>query len=180
MWLLLWMTLGKIKISKGKFSKRIVTSLSLIIFKCFVKVFIYKNFVPWACTCWLNCWTPPPWRSPLRARSAASPSPGPPPHPRISQRSSGGASLRWQSDPSLQTKKKYILAYCGWDLVVRASDCQCRSRNSPGTWVRSQHPPTQWNLRGGRWSSVEYSTKRKIKKIPLFKKYIPLCVIFIF
>ncbi len=24
--------------------------------------------------------------------------------------------------------------------------------------VRSQHPPTQWNLRGGRWSSVEYST----------------------
>ncbi len=26
-------------------------------------------------------------------------------------------------------------------------------------WVRSQHPLTQWNLRGGRWSSVEYSTK---------------------
>ncbi len=21
--------------------------------------------------------------------------------------------------------------------------------------IRSQHPPTQWNLRGGRWSSVE-------------------------
>ncbi len=21
-------------------------------------------------------------------------------------------------------------------------------------WVRHQHPPTQWNLRGGRWSSV--------------------------
>ncbi len=25
-------------------------------------------------------------------------------------------------------------------------------------WVHSSHPPTQWNLRGGRWSSVEYST----------------------
>jgi hypothetical protein len=24
-----------------------------------------------------------------------------------------------------------------------------------GFWVRSQYPPTQWNLRGNRWSSVE-------------------------
>ncbi len=39
-------------------------------------------------------------------------------------------------------------------LVVRTSDCQCRSCNSTA-WVRSQYPPTQWNLRGGRWSSVE-------------------------
>ncbi len=29
------------------------------------------------------------------------------------------------------------------------------------SWVRSQHPSAQWNLRGGRWSSVEYSTKEK-------------------
>jgi hypothetical protein len=27
------------------------------------------------------------------------------------------------------------------------------------SWVRSQHPPTQWNLRGGKSSSVEYSTR---------------------
>ncbi len=50
--------------------------------------------------------------------------------------------------------------------MVRAAGCQCQSRNSP--WIRSQHPPTQWNLRGGRWSSVEYSTQnKKIPKIPL-------------
>jgi len=52
--------------------------------------------------------------------------------------------------------------------VVRASGCQCLCRNS---WVQSQHPPTQWNLRGGRWSSVEQRTlKEKIpKKSPLKK-----------
>ncbi len=33
------------------------------------------------------------------------------------------------------------------------------------SWVRSQYPSAQWNLRGGRWSSAEYNTK-KIKKIP--------------
>ncbi len=26
------------------------------------------------------------------------------------------------------------------------------------SWVRSRHPSAQWNLRGGRWSSVEYGT----------------------
>ncbi len=31
-------------------------------------------------------------------------------------------------------------------------------------WVRSQHPSAQLNLRGGRWSSVEYTVVRK--KIP--------------
>ncbi len=31
----------------------------------------------------------------------------------------------------------------------RASDSQCRSRNCPG-FDRSQHSPTQWNLRSGR------------------------------
>ena len=25
-------------------------------------------------------------------------------------------------------------------------------------WVQIQHPPAQWNLRGGRWSTVEYCT----------------------
>ncbi len=32
--------------------------------------------------------------------------------------------------------------------------------------VRSQHPSAQWNLRGGIWSSAEYSTKKKFKKSP--------------
>ncbi len=26
----------------------------------------------------------------------------------------------------------------------------------PRSWVRSQHPSAQWNLRDGRWSNVEY------------------------
>jgi hypothetical protein len=35
------------------------------------------------------------------------------------------------------------------------------------SWVGSQHPPTQWNMRGGRWSSVECSTsKQKSNKSP--------------
>jgi hypothetical protein len=32
--------------------------------------------------------------------------------------------------------------------VVKTTECQCKSRNSP--WVQSLHHPTQWNLRGGR------------------------------
>ncbi len=39
------------------------------------------------------------------------------------------------------------------------------------SWVRSQHPSAQWNLRGGRWSSAEYCMNKK-KKIPqkIFEK----------
>jgi hypothetical protein len=57
------------------------------------------------------------------------------------------------------------LAVCGWDLAdcewdlaewLERSDCQCRSRNSNG--LDPMHPRTQWNLRGGKWRSVEYST----------------------
>ncbi len=36
------------------------------------------------------------------------------------------------------------------------------------SWVRSQHPSAQWNLRGGKWSSAEWSTKNiknPLKKI---------------
>ncbi len=52
--------------------------------------------------------------------------------------------------------------------VVRASDCQCRSRNNPGF----DPSITQWNLRGGRWSRVEYSTEKISKKKPfIFRKW---------
>ncbi len=37
------------------------------------------------------------------------------------------------------------------------------------SWVWSQHPLAQWNLRGGRWSSVEYRTKKKSPQ-KIFKK----------
>ncbi len=55
-------------------------------------------------------------------------------------------------------------------LVVRASDCQC-TMQLQRSWVRSQHPSAQWNLRGGRWSSAEYCTNKKRKKNPP-KKYL--------
>jgi hypothetical protein len=66
---------------------------------------------------------------------------------------------------------EWDLANCGWDLsetqtrstqVVRASDCQCQK--SQHSWVQSQHPPAQWNLRGGRWSSVGESIYKNTKK----------------
>jgi hypothetical protein len=64
-------------------------------------------------------------------------------------------------------------------LYIHRSSLVCMRSNlvdrmpmpkSQKSWVRSQHPPTQWNLMGSRWSSVEYSTwkKKKSKKIPLF------------
>jgi hypothetical protein len=40
---------------------------------------------------------------------------------------------------------------------------------SQKSWVRSQHPPTHWNLRSGRWSSVTKSTYEKISKNLLVK-----------
>ncbi len=40
------------------------------------------------------------------------------------------------------------------------------------SWVRSQHPSAQWNLRGGRWSSVEYSMKKNHK--------IPQCIFILY
>ncbi len=45
--------------------------------------------------------------------------------------------------------------------------------------VRSQHPSARWNLRGGRWSSVEYRTKKnnkKIKKIKIWENYLLYCI----
>ncbi len=39
----------------------------------------------------------------------------------------------------------------------------------PKYWVRSQHPSTQWNLRGGSWGSVEIKYIKKQTKISLFK-----------
>jgi len=57
-------------------------------------------------------------------------------------------------------------------LEVRAPDCQCTSCNGPGfdpSMLRHS------NLRGGRWSSVEYSTKKKSPQT-IFKKDYP-CVL---
>ncbi len=39
-------------------------------------------------------------------------------------------------------------------LVVRASGCQCTSS------IPASVGTVEWNLRGGRWSSAEYSTKK--------------------
>jgi hypothetical protein len=49
----------------------------------------------------------------------------------------------------LQTHMNKVFSlHCQWmrsSRVVRAAESQCRQLS----WVRSQHPPTQWNLRGG-------------------------------
>ncbi len=37
------------------------------------------------------------------------------------------------------------------DIFILLSDIQCRFSDSQLSWVRSHHPPRQWNLRGGRW-----------------------------
>ncbi len=49
------------------------------------------------------------------------------------------------------------------------------------SWVRSQHPSAQWNLRGGRWNSANIVWK-KTKKSPkkIFKKNILTAFMFIF
>ncbi len=57
---------------------------------------------------------------------------------------------------------------CG--LVVRASDCHCRSRKQ--SWVRSQYPPTQWNMRGSIDEAVLNTVHKKIPKNPLLIKLI--------
>ncbi len=46
--------------------------------------------------------------------------------------------------------------------MVRASDCQYTSCNYPR--FDSQHPSAQWNLRSGRWRSVEKRSPKKILK----------------
>ncbi len=42
-------------------------------------------------------------------------------------------------------------------------DWQRQRHNSPGFWVRSQYPPTQWHLRGDRWKSVD-----KVHEKPIY------------
>ncbi len=44
---------------------------------------------------------------------------------------------------------------------IRILRKRCLIVVSEDAGVRFQHPVTQWNLRGGRWSSVENSTKKE-------------------
>ncbi len=69
------------------------------------------------------------------------------------------------------------LAYCWWDLASLGWDLAewfcvwLPMHQLQRSWLRTQHPSAQWNLRGGRWSNAEYCTNKK-KKIPqkIFKK----------
>ncbi len=47
---------------------------------------------------------------------------------------------------------------CGWHLAEWLERLTANTGRHAQYWVQSQHPQTQWNLRGGKWSSVEYST----------------------
>jgi hypothetical protein len=54
----------------------------------------------------------------------------------------------------------------GWDLtelLERLHDSQCRNRKL--SWVRTQHPPTQWNLRGGKSKNSKISSLFKTKRL---------------
>jgi hypothetical protein len=72
---------------------------------------------------------------------------------------SGGFSLR-NSYINYINMRVVFLERMRSSLVVRAFD-----------WVRSQHPSAHWNLRGGRCSSVEYSTKKSPPKKYYKKKF---------
>ncbi len=39
---------------------------------------------------------------------------------------------------------------------------------SQQSWIQSLHPQTQWNLSGGRWSSVEQSSVKNPKNLPFW------------
>ncbi len=67
---------------------------------------------------------------------------------------------------------------CGWDLAEWLERLTANAVSSQLSWVRSQLPPTQWNLRGGWWSSVEYRTQKRKneKKIPLKNHGAVFCV----
>ncbi len=51
-----------------------------------------------------------------------------------------------------------------YSRVVRASDCQCQSRNNPGFDPGSQHPPTKWNMRAADGAVLNTVHKNIYKK----------------
>jgi hypothetical protein len=56
--------------------------------------------------------------------------------------------LRDEIWPSLWMRSSRVDRASAWPPMPKSQQ----------SWIRSQHPPTQWNLGGGRWSSAEYST----------------------
>jgi hypothetical protein len=53
--------------------------------------------------------------------------------------------------------------------VVRASGCRMR-KSQQQSWVRSQHPPTQWNLRAADDAVLNSVDAKKFVKFSLKKK----------
>ncbi len=60
---------------------------------------------------------------------------------------------------------------CGWDITELIEHLTVNALKSQHSWVRSRHPPTQWNLQGGRWSLVlnVCSTLKENLKLALLK-----------
>ncbi len=54
------------------------------------------------------------------------------------------------------------IAYCGWDLMVRASDCQCTSGNGPGF-------DPSIRRHSGIWRAADEAVLNKVRK-KIFKK----------
>ncbi len=57
---------------------------------------------------------------------------------------------------SFVNKQNFILVMSVWLPMPKSQ-----------SWVRSQHPLTLWNRRGGWWSSVEYSTVHRTKNLKI-------------
>ncbi len=71
-------------------------------------------------------------------------------------------------------RKLVVRIRMGWmrsSRVIRASPSQCWL-----SWVHSQHPPKQRNLRGGRWSSVKKKYWKSVNKNP--PKYLSIKSVF--
>ncbi len=88
--------------------------------------------------------------------------------------------LNWFG-PNRKSPTYFPLSWIGWN---RQKNPPTSARSHPprldlAEWLehlKSHHPPAQWNLRGGRWSSVEYSTwEKKYKKSSCLKKTISHC-----
>ncbi len=59
----------------------------------------------------------------------------------------------YSQSPPVSILVYMLLIICGWDLAYWLESVWQPMPKSQLSWVRSQHPTTQWNLRGGRWSS---------------------------
>ncbi len=71
------------------------------------------------------------------------------------------------------------LAVCKWDLAEWFERLTANAQVATVLWVRSQHSPSQWNQRGGRWSTVEWNIwKTKGRGGTSCRRRVNRCIVF--